>query len=102
MGMNPMQQMILKAQKMQRELKKAQEELDQKEFKISKNGMVTVTVMGSKEVKAIDIDKDAFDPENKEMIEEAIALAINEAIAKIDAEVAKFNEEITGRSGGLM
>ena len=102
MGMNPMQQMILKAQKMQRELKKAQEELDQKEFKVSKNGMVTVTVMGSKEVKAIDIDKDAFDADNKEMVEEAIALAINEAIAKIEAEVAKFNEEITGRSGGLM
>ena len=101
MGMNPMQQMVIKAQKMQRELQKAQEELNQKEFKISKNGMVTVTVMGSKEIKAIDIDKDAFDANNKEMVEEAIALAINEAFTKIDAEVAKFNEEITGRSGGL-
>lgn len=101
MGMNPMQQMVIRAQKMQRELQKAQEELNKKEFKISKNGMVTVTVMGSKEVKAVEIDKDAFDPENKEMVEEAIALAINEAHTKIDAEVAKFNEEITGRSGGL-
>lgn len=101
MGMNPMQQMVIKAQKMQRELQKAQEELNQKEFKISKNGMVTVTVMGSKEIKAIDIDKDAFDADNKEMVEEAIALAINEAFVKIDDEVAKFNEEITGRSGGL-
>ena len=96
-----MQQMMAQAQKMQRELKKAMAALAEKEFVISKGGAVTVTVMGSKEVKSISIDKDAFDPENKEMIEDMIALAINEAIAQIDEEAEEINERITGQPGGF-
>ena len=96
-----MQQMIMQAQKMQRELQKAQDALKAKEFVVSKGGAVTVTVLGSKEIKSIDIDKDALDPENKEMIEEMIALAINEAVAQIEKESEEINEKITGRSGGL-
>lgn len=96
-----MQQMIAQAQKMQRELNKAMAELAEKEFKVSKGGAVTVVVLGSKEIKSIDIDKDAFDPDNKEMVEEMIALAVNEAIAQIEKEAEEINERITGRSGGL-
>ena len=96
-----MQQMMAQAQKMQRELKKAMAALAEKDFVISKGGAVTVTVMGSKEVKSINIDKDAFDPENKEMIEDMIALAINEAIAQIEEEAEEINERITGQPGGF-
>ena len=96
-----MQQMMAQAQKMQRELKKAMAALAEKEFVISKGGAVTVTVMGNKEVKSINIDKDAFDPENKEMIEDMIALAINEAITQIEEEAEAINERITGQSGGF-
>ena len=96
-----MQQMIAQAQRMQRELEKAQNALKAKEFKVSKGGAVTVIVMGSKEVKSIDIDKDALAPENKEMIEEMIALAVNEAVAQIEKESEEINERITGRQGGL-
>ena len=96
-----MQQMMAQAQKMQRELKKAQAELAQKEFVISKGGAVTVTVLGNKEVKSISIDNDAFDPDYKEMIEDMIALAINEAIKQIDEESEAINERITGQPGGF-
>ena len=96
-----MQQMMTQAQKMQRELRKAQAELAQKEFKVAKGGAVTVTVLGNKEIKAIEIDNDAFDPENKEMIQDMIALAINEAMAKIDEESEAINERITGQPGGF-
>ncbi len=96
-----MQQMMAQAQKMQRELRKAQAELAQKEFKVAKGGAVTVTVLGNKEIKAIEIDNDAFDPENKEMIQDMIALAINEAMAKIDEESEAINERITGQPGGF-
>ena len=96
-----MQQMLMQAQKMQRELQKAQNELKAKEFKVSKGGAVNVVVMGDKSIKSIDIDKDAFDDENKEMVEEMIALAINEALAQIDKESEEINEKITGRPGGL-
>ena len=96
-----MQQMLAQAQKMQRELQKAMNELKEKEFVINKNGMVVVTVTGHKEVKSIDIDNDAMDVDNKDMVQESIVLALNEAFAKIDAEAEAINERITGRAGGL-
>ena len=96
-----MQQMLAQAQKMQRELQKAMNELKEKEFVINKNGMVVVTVTGDKEVKSIDIDNDAMDVDNKDMVQESIVLALNEAFAKIDAEAEAINERITGRAGGL-
>lgn len=96
-----MQQMLAQAQKMQRELQKAQNELKEKEFTVSKGGAVTVIVKGDRSISSINIDKDAFDVDNKEMVEEMVALAINEAIAQIDKESEEINERITGRSGGL-
>ena len=96
-----MQQMLAQAQKMQRELQKAMNELKEKEFVINKNGMVVVTVTGNKEVKSIDIDNDAMDVDNKDMVQESIVLALNEAFAKIDAEAKAINDRITGRAGGL-
>ena len=93
--------MLMQAQKMQRELQKAQDELKKKEFTVSKGGAVTVVVLGDKTVKSVNIDSDAFDSDNKEMVEEMIAMAINEANSQIDVESAKINEAITGRSGGL-
>lgn len=96
-----MQQMMIQAQKMQRELKKAQAELAAKEFVVSKGGAVTVTVLGNKEIKSVIIDADAFDADNKEMVEDMIALAINEAFEKIDKESEAINERITGQSGGF-
>ena len=96
-----MQQIMAQAQRMQRELRKAQAELAQKEFKVAKGGAVTVIVLGNKEIKSIEIDNDAFDPENKEMIQDMIALAINEAMAQIDEESEAINERITGQPGGF-
>ena len=96
-----MQQMMAQAQKMQRELKKAMAALAEKEFVVSKGGAVTVTVLGSKEIKAIEIDKDAFDEDNREMIQDMIALAINEAIGQIEEEAEAINERITGQPGGF-
>lgn len=94
-----MQQMIMQAQKMQRELQKAQAELAKKEFRASKAGLVTVVVLGSKEIVSIDIDKDGFDADNKEMIEELIVSALNELFAEIDEENEAIQEKITGKSG---
>ena len=96
-----MQQMMAQAQKMQRELKKAMAELAQKEFVVSKGGAVKVTVLGSKEIKSVEIDNDAFDVDNKEMVQDMIALGINEALGQIEAEAEAINERITGQPGGF-
>lgn len=96
-----MQQMVMQAQKMQRELKKAKDELAKQEFTVSKGGAITVVMMGDKTIKSISIDDDAFDVDNKEMVEEMIALAINELFEKISAAEEKIEEKITGRAGGF-
>ena len=96
-----MQQMMIQAQKMQRELKKAMEELAKQEFSVNKSGAVTVTMMGDGSVKSIDIDDDAFEKENKEMIQDLIVLGIKELSEKVEAEKEKINERITGSRGGL-
>ena len=62
---------------------------------------MTVTVLGSKEIKSVVIDKDAFDSDNKEMVEDMIALAINEALKQISDEEEAINERITGQPGGF-
>ena len=96
-----MQQMMIQAQKMQRELKKAMDELAKKEFSVSKSGAVTVTMMGDGSIKSINIENDAFDPDNKEMVEELIVMAINELTEQVEEAKEEINERITGSRGGM-
>lgn len=99
--MNQMQEMLMRAQKMQRELAKAQAALAETEFTVSKAGIVEVVLKGDKTIKSITLDKDAIDPENKEMIEETIVMAVNEGLDKIAKEEEKTQEKITGVRGGM-
>jgi DNA-binding YbaB/EbfC family protein len=97
--MNQMQQMLMNAQRMQRELQKAHAALAEKEFKVSKNGMVGLTMLGDRTVKELKIDKDALDPENGEMLADTIALALNDALEQIQDEYDAIEERITGKTG---
>ena len=97
--MNQMQQMFQQAQRMQRELQTAHAELESREFKAEKSGMVEAIVMGDRSIKSLNIDKDALDPENKEMLEEAITLALNDAFQQINKANEEIEEKITGQRG---
>ncbi|MBR3675155.1 MAG: YbaB/EbfC family nucleoid-associated protein [Bacilli bacterium] len=99
--MNPMQQMLANAKRMERELKKAHEELATKEFVVKKAGIIEVTIMGDRKIKAIKIDKDALSADNEEMVEETLAMAINEAYDKVQAESDAIEERVTGQRGVL-
>jgi len=94
-----MQQLMMQAQKMQRELKKAKDALHEREFTVNKAGAVSVTVKGDKTIVKIDIDKDAL--EDKEMVEDMLAMALNEAFDTIDDEEAAIEDKITGGRGGI-
>ena len=99
-----MQQMMIQAQKMQRELKKALDELAKQEFSVNKSGAVTVTMMGDGSLKSIEIDDDAFEKDNKEMIQDLIVMGVQELTEKIEEAKADVNERITGsrsRFGGF-
>ena len=86
-----MQALMQQAQRMQREMEKAQKDLEAKEFEIvSAGGGIKVTITGSKVVKNIEIDEDIIDPEEKEMLQDMIVVAINEAINKVLSEEQKI------------
>lgn len=76
-----MQQLMRQAQKLQEQMTKAQEDIDEREFTAqSGGGMVTVTVSGKRELKSIQIKPECVDPEDVEMLQDLIAAAVNEAL----------------------
>ena len=96
-----LQQMMIQAQRVKRELDKAINELHSQEFTVTKNGAVTIKMLGDKTVTSIEIDEDAFDKDNREMVQELIVLGINELSKQIADKEGEINERITGQKGGL-
>ena len=97
-GMN-MQNLMRQAQKMQEDMVKAQEELENAEV-IGKAGgeMVTVVMNGKKEIKSIKLDKTAVDPDDVEMLEDLIIVEINDDNAKAE-ELSKEKMPMGGMGG---
>ena len=100
-GMN-MNALMQQAKKMQDQMLKAQEELENAEI-VGKAGgeMVAVTMNGKKEIKSIKLDRTAVDPDDVEMLEDLIIAAINDASAKAE-ELSKEKMGPMGGLGGLM
>ena len=89
-GMN-MQAMMKQAQKLQEEMKKAQEELEDSLFDgTAGGGLVTVTLDGKKRVDAIKIEPDAVDIDDLEMLEDLLIAAFNDAYKQVE----EYEEEI--------
>ncbi|MBR4099393.1 MAG: YbaB/EbfC family nucleoid-associated protein [Clostridia bacterium] len=98
-GGGNMNQMLKQAQKMQEDMANLQEDLEQREFTAtSGGGMVEVTVDGKHFIKSIKINPDAVDPEDPEMLEDFITIAVNEAIGNA---IKTSEEEMSAITGGL-
>ena len=100
-GMN-MNALMQQAKKMQEQMTKAQEELENTEV-VGKAGgeMVVVTMNGKKEFKSIKLDRTAVDPDDVEMLEDLILVAIKDATQKAE-ELSKDKMGPMGGLGGLM
>ncbi len=90
------------AQKMQESMTKAQEEIARMEVTgQSGGGMVSVVMTGKHAVKRVSID-DSLIGDDKEMLEDLIAAAINDAVAKVEAATKEKMASITaGLPAGL-
>ena len=76
-----MQQLLKQAQKMQQEMLAAQEALKDEVVEASAGGgMVTVKVTGDMVVKSIEIDPQAVDPDDLELLQDMVLAAVNEAL----------------------
>lgn len=94
-----MNQMMRQAQALQRKLMKAQEEIAQLEVTGSAGGgMVTVTMSGDGQLKAISINPDAVDPDDVEMLEDMVTAAVNEGLRNAK-ELEQ--EKMGGLAGGM-
>lgn len=80
-----MQRLMQQAQQMQRKLAKIEEELDATIYEGKNNG-VEVKVNGKNEVTEVSIDEDLLDKENKDMLQDMVMLAVNDAQANAKAD----------------
>ncbi|MGP1451627.1 MAG: YbaB/EbfC family nucleoid-associated protein [Metamycoplasmataceae bacterium] len=94
--MNP--EMMKKLKKMQAELMEKQEAFAQKEFIVEKQGL-TITALGSKKIKSIDIDEVLIDPDDKELLQDVLVIALNELYEKIDKEQEEMMPQMPGGLG---
>ena len=102
-GMNQMQ-MMKQAQKMQQDLLKMQQEMEEKQYEATAGGgVVTAVVSGKRELVRVTIDPEAVDPDDVEMLQDMVIAAVNEAMRAADAEAANNMSRLTGglNLGGL-
>ncbi|MBQ0134365.1 MAG: YbaB/EbfC family nucleoid-associated protein [Clostridiales bacterium] len=95
-GMNQAN-MLKKAQQMQQEMLKMQQELETKEFSATAGGgAVEATVSGKQELLRIRIDPDAVDPEDVEMLQDMVVAAVNEALRSAAKAQSDNMSKLTG------
>lgn len=86
-----MQAMMKQVQKLQKDMTKTQEEINNSEF-IGKSSFVTIVLEGTKKVKSVKINAEDLQTDDIEMLEDMIMIAFNDAIKQID----KTTEEKMG------
>ncbi|MCH3950475.1 MAG: YbaB/EbfC family nucleoid-associated protein [Acidaminococcus sp.] len=97
MGMNNMQGMLKKVQKMQNQMLKLQEELKERTVEATAGGeAVKVVVNGSKNIVSLTIAPDAVDPDDVEMLQDMLVTAINDAMKKVDEMTESEMSKVTG------
>lgn len=90
--------MMKQAEAMQRNMQKAQEEIALMEVTgESGGGMVKVTMNGRHEVKRVQIEP-AVAGEDREMLEDLVAAAINDAVRKVETET---QQRMSGVMAGM-
>ena len=97
-GMN--MNMIKQAQKMQQDMLRMQQELQEKEYRAAAGGgVVTAVVNGKHELKDLVIDPEAVDPDDVEMLQDMIMAAVNEAMRSADSDASDSMQKLTGGMG---
>lgn len=97
MGGGNMNNMMKQVQKMQQDMAKLQEELNEKEVEATAGGgAVKVVVTGKKTLVSVKIDPEVIDEDDIEMLEDLILAAVNEALTKAEEMVNSEMGKITG------
>ncbi len=96
MAMNP-QAMLKQAKKMQKKMEEIQAQTALETVTATAGGgMVTATVSGDLKVKSIEIDPEAVDPDDVDMLQDMIVAAVNQGIADAQAMASERMSAVTG------
>lgn len=91
--------LMKQVQKAQKQMEDMQKELENKEYEASSGGgAVKVTVKGKEEVTSIKLDESVVDPDDIEMLEDLIVLAVNNALKEANED---FNNSMSKMTGGM-
>ena len=96
--------MMKQAQKMQQEMLRMQEEMENKTYTATAGGgMVTAEVNGKHQLVNLTIKEEAVDPDDVEMLQDMVIAAVNEAMRAAEADAANNMSRLTGglNLGGL-
>ena len=97
--MNNFNNMIKQAQDLQKKMAEAQEKVETLEAEgISGGGIVKITINGKNNVTSVNIDETAIDKNEKEILEDLIVAAFNDAQDKIQRKIA---DEMSSLTGGI-
>lgn len=92
-----MQQILKQAQQMQKKLQAEQAIIESKEFEgTAGNNAVKVIIMGTGIVKSININDELINKEEKDVLEDLLIVAFNDARKKIDSETSSAMNNATG------
>ncbi len=82
---------------MQSDMAKAQEDLKKETVEASSGGgMVTVSANGQGDILSIEIKPEAVDPDDVEMLQDMVLVAVNEAADKAKERQSQLMEKMTG------
>ena len=91
-----MNNLMKQAQRMQRQLEENKKKLEETDFTVtSGGGAVRLTVSGARVVRDLQIDPEAVDPDDVEMLQDMLVIAFNDAMKQID----EASEKLTGGMG---
>ena len=94
------QAMMKQAQKLQKDMLSAKDDIDNKIF-IGKSSLVTVEVMGNKKINKVSLNIEELESDDKEMLEDMILTALNDAMNQIDKETESKMGKFTNGMPGL-
>ena len=89
--------MMKQAQKMQQEMIRMQQEMEAKTYSATTGGgMVKAEVSGKHQLVGLEINPEAVDPDDVEMLQDMVIAAVNEAMRAADADAANNMSRLTG------
>ena len=94
------QAMMKQAQKLQKDMLNAKEEIDNTDFEVTKS-FVSVKSKGNRKIESIKIDMESLEKDDIEMLEDLLQVAITELMNTIDKETEKKMGKYTQGMPGL-